>query len=381
MTTTPPATDDETVPPPAPGWRIASLRGVPIYIGKSWPIVALVIVVSFAPSIGRALPHVGAGAYLVAAAYALLLLASVLAHEAGHALVAQGFGNRVDRIVADLWGGHTTYQATTNSPGRSALVAFAGPLMNALIAVVAWFLWPMTPLGVPSLLMGALFYSNAFVAVFNLLPGLPLDGGFLVDSAVWKITGSRTKGQLVAGWTGRLVTIAVIAWFVVLPLLRGEQPDLVSIMWMALIASFLWQGATAAIRGARLQDKVSAVDVRAVVRPVHLVPQHLSLAEAFGAQMAQDAVAVVADEGGRPIGFVSDAVEQIDPQAYATTPVSAVTIALPAGAVVDWRDDLTTTDSLQLMARTGSPAILVHDGRGTYGIVSAADIDDRISGR
>lgn len=372
MTTPPqPEVDD------APGWRIGRLRGVPIYLGRSWPIVALVIVITFAPTIASALPDVGGGAYLVAAAYALLLLASVLAHEAGHALVAQAFGNRVDRIVADLWGGHTTYQSAANRPGRSALVAVAGPLMNALIAVLAWFARPAVPDGVPSLLMGALFVSNAFVAVFNLLPGLPLDGGFLVDSLVWKLTGNRHTGQLVAGWTGRVVALAVVAWFVVLPFLHGEQPSLFSVMWMALIASFLWQGASGAIRGARLQAQVAAVDLRSLVRPVDLVAADRPLAEA-GATARPGAVPVVVDAAGRPMGLLSEAVSTLPEQAFASTPVSAVTVALPAGAVIDWRDDLTTADVLAVMARAESGVVLVHDGRGTYGLVSAADLEERL---
>lgn len=376
MTTTP---DAAVAPAPAPGWRIATLRGVPVYLGRSWPIVALVIVATFGPSITRALPGLGAGAYLVAVAYALLLLGSVLAHEAGHALVAQRFGHRVDAIVADLWGGHTTYQAHTNTPGRSALVAVAGPLANAVLAVVAYLAWPHVTHDVTALLVGALYYSNAFVAVFNLLPGLPLDGGFLVDSLVWKATGSRTTGQIVAGWTGRVVTLGVVAWFVVLPLLRGETPDLFSIMWMALIASFLWQGATAAIAGARAQRAINTVDPRTLVRPTHLVPATATLAQVAADGIPAGTVAITTDPAGRPVGVFGDAVSQVPSHLWATTPVSAVTVALPAAAVVDWRDDLTTTDLLTAMARADIGACLVHDvPTGTYGFVAGQDVEQAL---
>ena len=92
------------MPSTSPGLKIATLRGVPVYIGRSWPIIALVIVALFGPQVARLHPEWGAGAYLLAAAYAVLLLVSVLAHEAAHAVVGQACGYRVNRIVADLWG-------------------------------------------------------------------------------------------------------------------------------------------------------------------------------------------------------------------------------------------------------------------------------------
>src|SRR5450759_1479256 len=77
---------------PAPGWRLATIGGVPVYIGRSWPIIALIIVTTFGPGIASSRPYLGVGAYAVAAAYALLLLVSVLAHEAAHAVVATRAG-------------------------------------------------------------------------------------------------------------------------------------------------------------------------------------------------------------------------------------------------------------------------------------------------
>lgn len=94
---------------PTPGLKIATLRGVPVYIGRTWPLIASVIVALFGPQVHRLHPEWGLGGYLLALAYAVLLLVSVLFHEAAHALAGQACGYRVNRIVADLWGGHTTY--------------------------------------------------------------------------------------------------------------------------------------------------------------------------------------------------------------------------------------------------------------------------------
>src|ERR1035437_9591466 len=127
----PASTQDSTG---APGWHLATIGGVPVYVGRSWPVIALIIVGTFGPSIASNRPDLGLGAYAVAVGFAVLLLISVFAHEASHAVVATRLGYRVNRVVADLWGGHTAYDATAARPGASALVAIAGPAANALLA-------------------------------------------------------------------------------------------------------------------------------------------------------------------------------------------------------------------------------------------------------
>src|SRR5471032_2027670 len=97
----------------ASGLRLATVGGVPVYIGRSWSFIVVIIVVTYGPQIADGRPDLGLGAYAVALAYAGLLLVSVLAHEAAHAVVATRSGYRVNRVVADLWGGHTAYDSST----------------------------------------------------------------------------------------------------------------------------------------------------------------------------------------------------------------------------------------------------------------------------
>src|SRR3954467_13484818 len=98
---------------PSPGLKVATLGGVPVYIGRTWPVIAIITFVTFGPSISRSRPDLGIRAYLVAAAVSVLLLLSVLAHEAAHAVVAPRFGYRVNRVVAVLSGGHPAYHTAT----------------------------------------------------------------------------------------------------------------------------------------------------------------------------------------------------------------------------------------------------------------------------
>jgi hypothetical protein len=170
------------------------------------------IVATFGPQVAARIPDLGPGAYAVAIAYAVLLLISVLAHEAAHAVVATRAGYRVDRVVADLWGGHTAYDSSTARPGASAMVAIAGPAANALLALVAWLVLPGVPDGISLLLVGAMLYANAFVAGFNMLPGLPLDGGFLVDSSSGRSPEARERADrrgLVRAWRSRSLSSCV----------------------------------------------------------------------------------------------------------------------------------------------------------------------------
>jgi len=314
-----------------PGWQLGTLRGVPIYIGRTWPIIAVVVIATFGPQVQNSYPDLGGGAYFVALLYTLLLLLSVVAHEAAHALVAQWRGFHVQRIVADLWGGHTAYESDDKSPLSSALVAVVGPLANAVLAVAGWFL--LQGMGhdreVARLLVGAFVFTNGFVAIFNLLPGMPLDGGYILDAVVWRVTGSRSAGLVVAGWCGRALAVLLVVWTVVLPLARGNTPDTFYVLWSVLIAGFLWFGATGAIARARSGRLFARVRIRDVLRPVYVVSDELP-----AAQLPQDADLVVVNRQGQAWGVITQA--DLHTVAFpATQQVSAAAVARvqPAGWV------------------------------------------------
>jgi len=370
---------------PAPGWHLATIGGVPVYIGKSWPFIALFIAATYGPGVVNSRPDLGVGAYVVAVAFAVLLLISVLAHEASHALVATRMGYRVNRVVADLWGGHTAYDSSSARPGASALVAIAGPAANALLAAVGWLAMSAVPLGITSLLVGAIVYANAFVAGFNMLPGLPLDGGFLVDSLVWRITGSRESGLIAAGWCGRAVTVLVVLWFVGWPLLNAQPPDLFNVLLGVFIGSFLWVGATNAIRGGRGSRLLAAIRIDSVWRPAAVLPARASAAQALalrGGGPGGTAV-VVEDDGRRAIGLVDDeALGAIPEQSLGGVSVTAVMRLQPDGWVVEATPDQSIAAVVVAMQHLGIGAVPVRgrDGRIT-GIVLSSDLEAALSRR
>jgi len=375
------STQDSTRP--APGWRLATIGGVPVYIGRSWPIIAVIIVATFGPGVASSRPDLGPGAYAVAAAYAVLLLVSVLAHEAAHAVVATRAGYRVNRVVADLWGGHTAYNSSNARPGASALVAIAGPAANALLALVGWLAIPHIDGDVTFLLVGALVYTNGFVAAFNLLPGLPLDGGFLVDSLVWRITGRRESGLIAAGWCGRVMTVLVVLWFVGLPLLNGQPPQLFNIVWALFIGGFLWVGATNAIRSGHGSRLLAGIRIDSVWRRAASLPADASAAEAVSlrGRGPGGTVVIVEDDRRNAIGLLDDeALGAIPEHSLGGVRVISVMRQQPDGWVVEATPDQSIAPVVMAMQSLGIGAVPVRgpDGR-IGGIVLAGDLEAALS--
>jgi Zn-dependent protease len=339
------------------GWRIGAIRGIPVYLGRSWPVIAIVVVLTFAPNVSTSTgEYGGVFGYAVAVAYAVLLLLSVLAHEAGHALVARRFGFRVDRVVADLWGGHTVYDSSTSRAGTSAVISVSGPLANLALAGIGYALMQaLDPDGVVGLLLFAVTLTNAFVGVFNLLPGLPLDGGYLVHALVWKVTGDRNRALIVAGWLGRVVTVVFVLWLVGRPLLLGQPPSLVTIVWCGLIGAFLWMGATSAIRAGQSRRVIERVPLARVLRLAMVVGVGDSVASvlarvdgaasggrrdgdggwAVGGSGAVAPIVVVVGRSGEILGIANlDAARGIDGARQGQVSVEAVVGRQPDGWVV-----------------------------------------------
>lgn len=312
--------------------------GAPVLLKPSWFVIALVVTFLFAPNVRQQVPGIGVGAFGVAFCFAVLLLLSVLVHELAHAAMARVVDTPADAVVLDVWGGHTSFSVETKGPGRSFAIAVVGPASNALIAAGAFAALPaLEPGTVARLLAVATVQANVFVAVFNALPGLPLDGGRVLESLVWKVTRDRQTGTLVAGWTGRLVAAAVAYAVIGLPPFQERRLGTTGSVWLLLVAVLLWQGATQAIKMAHWRRRAPLVSARDLLRPAVPVPSTATLAAAASAAAEVGAGdVVVLDVYGRPAALV-------DPrEAAGVPPVRAgevkageVAHALPAGSVID----------------------------------------------
>ncbi len=337
------------------GIRLGQVGGVPIRIAASWFVIAAIITLLYANVVSQ---YTGPGpaAYAGAFGFAVLLAGSVLAHEAAHAIAARRFGLVVDEIVVDLWGGHTSL-GVPRTPWQAGIVAVVAPLTNiALAAVVYGVTVAVAPTGLVGFLLDALVLSNVLVGVFNLLPGLPLDGGRVAEAIVWAITRDQDRGTEVAGWGGRVVVVGAAVVVLGLPLSRGGTPSLVSVIWIALLGATLWRAASAAIRIARTRRLIRAVDLGPARVPAAALPSGSTVQD--WRHHHSDVTTILLDEAGAPVAVIDAAAAAAVPDAAtATTPLSAVAIRLGVGASAPLTSG--PLDLVQLLSSVGGPGIVL----------------------
>ncbi|MFD6164793.1 site-2 protease family protein [Oerskovia sp. NPDC060287] len=377
----------ETTPAPArraprdphltKGWVIGRVSGAPVILTPSWFLAAAVLTLLFSPTVRSFAPGLGVGIYLVSFVFVLLLFVSVFLHEVAHAVVAKSRGHEVTELAVTIWGGHTAYSGTSRRPLDGILISVVGPLTNLLLAVVCWFAFQAQPtMTVPALLLYAAAFSNAFVGVFNLLPGLPLDGGQILESAVWAVTGSRTRGTIVAGWVGRVVAVGVVAWALGWPLLNGYEVDLFTVAWAALIGAFLWSGAGAAITNGRTREAVAGLTVASLAYPAVAVPVATTVSDAVAAaQRAGAGHVVLTDALGHPVAYADPAAVAAVPPAQAPlTPVGAVAVGLPPTAQVDVHLAGQAMLDAVASATRDAPLLVVTDAGRVVGLLDVSHV-------
>jgi len=369
------------VPPHTRGLVIGRVAGAPIVLTPSSALMAVIIALLFAPTFSTQLGIGTGSAYGIAAVFAVILLLSVLVHELAHGLVAGAFGLRVREFALTLLGGHTQLTTTPLGPGVAALIAVCGPLSNLVLAAVLGLGAAVAPDGGAAyVVLYAAAAANLFVGVLNLVPGLPLDGGQVLESAVWAVTRNRRTGTVVAAWAGRVVAVgfvlAVLGWQ------AGSRwgIDLYQVVWAAVVGAFLWTGASQALRQARTQQRVDGFTVESLgVRAVGVAATAM-LAEADAARSVTGADAVVLlSPDGRPAAYVDPAAAQTVPGAERTrVPVTAVAVGLPAGAVVD--ASLTGEELLSALAAVSrfAPVMVAVRGPQVVALVRGADVAARL---
>jgi Zn-dependent protease len=345
-----------------PGVRIARVAGIPVYLAPSWFVIAIVITLIVAYPVLDTEPLRGIAIGMM---QALILLASVLVHEGAHAVTARVLGIPVVRIVANLWGGHTAMGAGRSAPGRLATIAVAGPLSNAVVAVLALAAHPFVQSDLGSHMVEGLIIINGSLAVLNILPGLPLDGGQVVESLVWKATGDRNRGLVAAGWCGRILTLGLVFWFLARPFLQTRQVGYDGI-WVLLIASVLWTGATDAIRRGGAFAKVERMTVADIMESAVLLPPDTPL----GAAIAHPDVVVTTDARGIPCLVLAsvDAVVPRDVDPYA--PLSSAVMRVPDGNVIEVAPSAAIHSVLAAMQASGGAAVVLTQQGRPYGLAS-----------
>ncbi|WP_225446918.1 site-2 protease family protein [Streptacidiphilus sp. PB12-B1b] len=355
--------------------------GVPVYITPTWFLITGLITWLFGGQIDRVLPGLGAARYLVALFFALAFYGSVLIHELAHTVVALRYRLPVKRIQLQFFGGVSEIEKEAESAGREFWLAFSGPLLSLLLGAV--FLGGMQLVEsatVPGVLLTALMLSNVVVAAFNLLPGLPLDGGRMLRAVVWKATGSPMAGTVAAAWVGRLLALAVL---VGMPTLAAYQAPgsgfsglLVDAVLGAILAAIIWNGAAGSVRVARLRERLPQLSARGLARTAVTVVQDTPLAEALRRVEAEGARAVViADGRGEPVALVREAAVRAVPEHRRPwTAVAAVARDLEPGLMIP--ADLVGEELLDTLRANPAAEYLVVERDGSpLGVLAAQDVE------
>lgn len=245
--------------------KLGRIFGIEIGLHYSWLIIALLIAFSLTGHFGEAHPTWGRGViWGMAITTALLFFAAIVAHELSHALVARRRGLPVRSITLFALGGVAQLEKDAEDAKTEFLVSIVGPVASAVIGFVclllAWFLgWmmmtePTTPLMAMLVWLG---FINIGLAIFNMLPGFPMDGGRVLRAVIWWYTGSMQRATRAASLTGQVVALA----FIIFGIFRFFAGAGFSGLWMAFIGWFLLTASKAAYAQQELTERLRGVRV------------------------------------------------------------------------------------------------------------------------
>ncbi len=360
--------------------RIAQPFGIPVFISPYWFLIAGLFVILYARGLVQSVP--GSLRYPVAAAFVVLLYASVLVHELSHSVVARAFGLPVRRILLYPLGGFSEIEREPETPGREFVVSAAGPVISLALAGGGYLLVHATHAGgVLGVLLDQLVVANLLVGIFNLLPGLPLDGGRMLRAGVWKVTGRPGSATVAAAWAGRGLAVLVLVVPIALYARTGNQVQIFDAAWLAVIAAFMWTGAGQALRATRVRERLPGLQARLLARRAIPIPANLPLAEAIRrADAAQARALVVVDHEDKPIAIVNEnAVMATPPQRRPWIDAGSLARSIDPGLVLP--ADLSGMALLEAVRRTPATEYLLVEPSGqVFGVLAAADLNHAFAG-
>lgn len=343
------------------GVALGRVRGIPIGLHWSWFLVFAFLTSSLANGYGG-----GPAGWVLAAVTSVLFFGSVLLHELGHAVVAQREKVPVRYISLFIFGGVAALGREAPSAGAEFRIAVAGPTVSFLLsAAFGAVSLAAAGTGVVSGPAGWLSTINGALAVFNLVPGYPLDGGRILRAALWKWTGNPHRATRIAARVGQGVALVFIG-LGVLSLLRG---DITGGIWMVIIGWFLRQAAAATAAQTPVQRVLRTVTVREVVAPAAAVEPGVPVSRLAERILSGGDRTFVVTDHGVPLGVVGVAEVAALPEAeWARTPAEAVMVPWERMSWVS-PDEVAMEALVALEEAGGTQAPVMEDGR-VLGILS-----------
>lgn len=356
------------------GLTLGTVRGISLRIDSSWLLIFFVVAWSAAAYFPRALPgQVTPGASMVFGLIAsAVLFASIVAHELSHSLVARALGYEVRAITLFIFGGVSEIEGEPRTAAHEGAIAIAGPILSLVVAgglrAACLLLEPST---ITYALLAYISAANFAIAVFNLLPGFPLDGGRVLRAIFRAVGDSLVVATRKAALAGRVLGFAFMALGLVTFLLGGWMGG----AWMGLIGWFLKTSADSGYRQVAFRAQAEGLRVGEVAeRLVPLAPDAsvLSALRQHGLYAGANARYPVA-EGGRLLGMVStERLRAVPRERWAEVRVGELLDEGPSAAVAP---DETLLHALDVMSTTDRTEVAVadHDG-GYWGVLRLDDV-------
>jgi Zn-dependent protease len=359
------------------GFRLGSIFGFEIRVDLSWFVIFFLILWSLSFGLFPATyPDLSQTTHLIMGVVGtLLFFGSLLAHELSHSFVARAKGIPVEGITLFVFGGISRTRMEAENPGDEFQIAGIGPLVSLILAGVfglLWWLgqnvnWSTAVIGV----LGYLAWINLLLAIFNLLPGFPLDGGRLFRSIVWKITGSLKKATRIASRGGKFLGYFIIALGVV-QLFNG---NLLGGIWSIFIGLFLHNAAELSYQEQLMRNALQGIPAREVMTPApETVSPDLSLqtlVDEYFMHRRYQSFPVTEDD--RPVGIITlNQVKEIPREEWRDRTVKETMKPVEQGIVVSPEEQMSKV--LQKMEDSGAQRVLVARNGELKGIITGNDV-------
>jgi Zn-dependent protease/predicted transcriptional regulator len=356
-------------------WRLGRIAGVEVRVDTSWVVIALLVTYSlylqFSEAFRRLAP---AAAVLLAAGFALLFFGSVLGHEMAHAILARRRGIPVRGITLFLFGGATHAKVESRGPRDELLVSLIGPATSLVLGGLFLLVGFAGREVILRPIAGGLRYLgvvNLMLAIFNMLPGFPLDGGRVLRSIVWRVTGSLSRATRVASIAGQVVGYLIVG----IGVLFLTQGALVSAIWLASIGWFLAQAARNSYEELQVRRMLESVDAEDLMTPdLVSVPRDLTLRRAVDEFfMRYDHAAFPVQDGERTIGLLTlRSIKRVPQEEWAVRTADETMEPIGEQLTVDAGARMDRVVA-KLQEGGAGRCLVVRDGE-TVGIITPSDI-------
>ncbi len=369
--------------------RIGRIAGIEIAVHYTWLVALIIFTWLFGQEFSANYPGWHNYLYWITGFLAtFLLFVSVLVHELAHSLVARARGLPVSNITLFILGGVSNLAEEPEKPGVEFVMAIVGPLTSLVLGLIFWVIWyfmgktwvlPVFSINVPAAkqtillaIVGFLAYANIALAIFNLLPGFPLDGGRVFRSILWKITGQFGKATNIASIIGRIfgwILMALGVWIALF-----TQDGFLNGILYVFVGWFLNSAADNSRNEATLREHLTGVLVGQVmeknIEAVHPDTTLADLVQTVFIQKRKRAISVTEGDNLAGVVTISD-IKGIPQEKWPVTPVSQVMHREPIHTVKP-EDDLKA--AMKLIAQYDLNQIPVLSQGKLVGILTRADV-------